>query len=144
MAQQFRNGPSRIDPQRDPADGNVVEPGAVWPSAEADQRLHGERKNRCRGQAEQDDARLALAVPRIGALLFLREEQEVAYAAALLIVLAFTGGVIWGYSLSERQRDQRLRETLSRLDTLGGEDEGGTNITIRAGSRAPLSVTVIQ
>ena len=65
-------------------------------------------------------------------------------SAALLIVLAFTGGVIWGYSLSERQRDQRLRETLSRLDTLGGEDEGGTNITIRAGSRAPLSVTVIQ
>ena len=65
-------------------------------------------------------------------------------SAALLIVLAFTGGVIWGYSLSERQRDQRLRDTLSRLDTLGGDDDDGTNLTIRAGSRAPLSVTVIQ
>ena len=63
---------------------------------------------------------------------------------ALLIVLAFTGGVIWGYSISERQRDQRLRETLSQLDTLGAEDDNGTNVTIRTGGRAPLSVTVIQ
>ena len=64
--------------------------------------------------------------------------------AALFVVLAFTGGVIWGYSLSERQRDQRLRETLSRLDTLGGEEDSGTNITLRASGRAPLSVTIIQ
>lgn len=63
--------------------------------------------------------------------------------SALLVVLAFVGGVICGYSISERQRDQRLRDTLSQLDTLGGADDG-TNVTIRAGGRAPLSVTVIQ
>ena len=64
--------------------------------------------------------------------------------SALLVVLAFVGGVIWGYSLSERQRDRRLRETLSQLDTLGGADDDGTNVTIRTSGRVPLSVTVIQ
>ena len=63
--------------------------------------------------------------------------------SALLVVLAFVGGVIWGYSLSERQRDQRLRDTLSHLDALG-EEEDGTNVTYRTGGRVPLSVTVIQ
>ncbi len=63
--------------------------------------------------------------------------------SALLVVLAFVGGVIWGYSISEKQRDQRLRDTLSQLDTLGESDDG-TNVTIHAGGRAPLSVTVIQ
>ena len=63
--------------------------------------------------------------------------------SALLVVLAFVGGVIWGYSISERQRDQRLRDTLSRLDTLGGFEDG-TNTTVRTGGRTPLSVTVIQ
>ena len=65
-------------------------------------------------------------------------------ASALLIVLAFVGGMIWGYPISERQRDKRLRETLSQLDSLGGDGAEGTNLTLRAGSRTPLSVTVIQ
>lgn len=63
--------------------------------------------------------------------------------SVLLVALAFAGGVICGYAFSERQRDQRLRDTLSQLDSLGGGDEG-TNTTFRAGGRAPLSVTVIQ
>ena len=64
-------------------------------------------------------------------------------AAFLVIVLAFIGGVIVGFSFSEHQRDVRLRDTLSRLDSLGEEEEG-TNVTLRATSRVPLSVTVIQ
>ena len=100
--------------------------------------------------------REALAVERerlAAARIYAEAEAKLARArrpvslfvtAALLVVLAFVGGVIWGYSISERQRDQRLRETLSQLDTLGGDDEGGTNVTIRASGRTPLSVTVIQ
>ena len=66
------------------------------------------------------------------------------YATSVLFAaLAFVGGVIWGYSISERQRDQRLRDTLSRLDTLGGMEDG-TNAAVRVGGRTPLSVTVIQ
>lgn len=67
------------------------------------------------------------------------------FAFALVVVLAFVGGVIAGFSFSEHQRDQRLRDTLSRLDALGEEDtEASTNTTSRASGRIPLSVTVIQ
>lgn len=65
------------------------------------------------------------------------------FSAALVVVLAFVGGVIAGFSYSEHLRDVRLKETLSQLDQLGDE-EGGTNVTVRASSRSPLSVTVIQ
>jgi len=65
------------------------------------------------------------------------------FSAALVVVLAFVGGLIVGFSYSEHQRDLRLKETLSQLDQLG-DDEGGTNVTVRAVGRAPLSVTVIQ
>ena len=66
------------------------------------------------------------------------------FASALVVVLAFVGGVISGFSFSEHQRDLRLRDTLSRLDSLGEEDGGATNATFRASGRIPLSVTVIQ
>lgn len=65
------------------------------------------------------------------------------FTTALVVVLAFVGGAIAGFSYSEHLRDVRLRETLSQLDQLG-EDEGGTNVTVRSSSRTPLSVTVIQ
>ncbi len=64
-------------------------------------------------------------------------------SVVLVVLFAFVGGVIAGFTYSEHQRDLRLRETLSQLDQLGN-DEGGTNVTIRPAGRMPLSVTVIQ
>ena len=73
-----------------------------------------------------------------------RKPASFFFASALMVVLAFLGGVMAGFFLSEHQRDVRRRDTLSQLDPLGLERAGDTNGVLRATGRVPVSITVIQ